>query len=159
MNDKQNDRPARSDARTSMVLAAVGAVLLLAVTFAPWYKVGTGHVSRTAWQENPVVLALLLLVVAIGAVLAYAWSRGREIKKRTLEGVFAVTMAATLVVVFRLFIERPGGNGSTQVAFGAYPALVGINLVKASAIVALARSRPRRAKVTPAPSGPRVKHG
>jgi hypothetical protein len=158
MKDKQNDRPARRGTRPSQVLATVGAVLLLGMTFAPWYKVGSGHVSRNAWQENPVVLALLLLVVLIGAALAFAWSRGREINQRTLQGVFAVTMAATLVVVFRLFIERPGGNSSTQVAFGAYPALVGINLVKAGAIVALARSRPRRAKASPAPSEPRVKH-
>jgi hypothetical protein len=159
MNDMRNGRRSR----LSVVLAAAGAVLLLLVTFLPWYKVGTAKVSRSAWQENPAVLALLLLVVAIGVALAIAWARGRNLKERTLKGVFAVTMAATLVVVFRLFIERPGGNTATQVAFGAYPALIGINLVKASAIVMLVRMRPRRPKTAQPtlaqPSGAQPKHG
>jgi hypothetical protein len=56
-----------------------------------------------------------------------------------MASIFALTLITTIVVVVRLFIDRPGRNAATAVAFGGYPALAGINLVKASA-AALARS-------------------
>jgi hypothetical protein len=126
-----------------MLLAAVGSMLVLAVTFAPWYRVGPGHVARSVWQESPLVLALLLATVLAGGVLTYAAARGRILAKRTLVSVFALTLAATLVVVFRLFIERPGGNAATILGFGGYPALLAINLIKASAVMSLALARRR----------------
>jgi hypothetical protein len=123
------------------LLAAIGSILLLAVTFLPWYRVGPGHLPRTAWQEDPVVLALLLAVVLAGAALAAAGARGRPVGRRAVASVFGLTLIATLVVVFSLFIDRPGGNAATAVAFGGYPALLGINLVKASAVVTHALAR------------------
>jgi hypothetical protein len=114
---------------------------LLAVTFMPWYQVGTSHLPRTAWQENPVVLALILAVVLAGAALAGAGARGRPVRRRAVASVFGLTLITTLAVVFSLFIDRPGGNAATAVAFGAYPALLGINLVKASAVATHALGR------------------
>jgi hypothetical protein len=114
---------------------------LLAVTFVPWYRVGASHLPRTAWQENPVVLALLLAVVLAGAVLAGAGVSGRPVRRRASASVFGLTLIATIVVVVSLFIDRPGGNAATAVAFGGYPALLGINLVKASAAAKLALAR------------------
>jgi hypothetical protein len=132
-------RPAARSTRTPYLLAATGSILLLAVTFVPWYRVGASHLPRTAWQENPIVLALLLAVVLAGAALAGAGARGRPARRRALASVFGLTLIATIVVVVWLFIDRPGGNAATAIAFGGYPALAGINLVKAS-VVALARS-------------------
>ena len=133
-------RPAALLRRTPYLLAGIGSILLLAVTFAPWYRVSGGHVPRTAWQENPIVLALLLAVVLAGAALAGSGARSEPAQRRALASVFGVTLIATIAVVVSLFIDRPGGNAATAVAFGGYPALLGINLVKASA-VALERSR------------------
>lgn len=112
---------------------------MLAVTFVPWYRVSTSHLPRTAWQQDPIVLALLLAVVLAGGALAVAGARRRPVRRRTVASVFGITLIATIAVVVRLFIDRPGGNAATAAAFGGYPALLGINLVKASA-VALARS-------------------
>jgi hypothetical protein len=137
-----------------MVLAGAGAILLLIVTFAPWYRVGPEHVARSAWQESPLVLVLLLAVVLVGAALAYAAARGRALAERTLVSVFALTLATTLVVVFRLFIERPGGNAPTTLAFAGYPALLAINLVKTSAVVSLALARRRRSAMLQAGANP-----
>jgi hypothetical protein len=137
-----------------MVLAGAGSILLLIVTFVPWYRVGPEHVSRSAWQESPLVLVLLLAVVLVGAALAYAAARGQVLAERTLVSVFALTLATTLVVVFRLFFERPGGNAATILASGGYPALLAINLVKTSAVVSLAQARRRRSAMVQAGANP-----
>lgn len=143
--EPEGSRPGKWRERTPTVLAAVGSVVLLAATFAPWYRTGSGHAYRSAWPEDPIVLALLLAVVLAGGALAYVTARGRHGDSRALVSIFALTLAATLAVVFRLFIDRPGGNASTAVAFGGYPALLGINMVKAAAagmLTAGRRSRP-----------------
>jgi hypothetical protein len=126
------------------VLAGAGSILLLIATFAPWYRVGPEHTSGSAWQQSPIVVVLLLVVDLVGGALAYAAASGRVLAERTLVSVFALTLATTLVVVFRLFIDRPGGNASTTLAYGGYPALLAINLVKTSAVVSLALARRRR---------------
>jgi hypothetical protein len=138
-------RPAGWRKRAPLLLAGIGSILVLAVTFLPWYRVGTSHVLRSAWQENQVVLALLLAVVAAGAALAVAGARARPVPQRVVAPVFGLTLITTLVVVFTLFIDRPGG-AATAVAFGGYLALLGVNLVKASVVVthALARRSRRR---------------
>lgn len=58
--------------------------------------------------------------------------------------LFCLTLIATIAVVLTLFIDRPGG---AAVAFGGYAALLGINLVKASAVVSLARTRRGRRRL------------
>lgn len=128
-------------ARTPSLLAAIGSILLLAVTFVPWYRVSPSQLPRTAWQADPIALALLLAVILAGVALAGAGACGRPLRPRTVALVFGLTLIATIVVVVRLFIDRPGGNAATAVAFGDYPALLAINLVKASAVATLARVR------------------
>lgn len=139
-------RPAGWRKRAPQLLAGIGSILVLAVTFLPWYRVGTSHLPRTAWQEDQVVLALLLAVAVAGAALAVAGARGRSVPQRAVAPVFGLTLITTLAVVFTLFIDRPGGNAATAVAFGGYLALLGINLIKASVVVghALARRSRRR---------------
>ena len=135
-----SSRPAGWRKRTPQLLAGIGSILVLAVTFLPWYRVGTSHVLRTAWQEDQVVLALLLAVVVAGAALAVAGAR-RPLPQRAVWPVFGLTLITTLVVVFTVFIDRPGGNAATAVAFGGYSALLGVNLVKASVVVTHALAR------------------
>jgi hypothetical protein len=76
-------------------------------------------------------------VIVIGVALASALARGRTPSATTLRVIFAVTLITTLAIVFSLFIHRPGGNSATVLAYGGYPALVGVNLVKTSAVVTL----------------------
>ena len=135
-----DSRPAGWRMRAQYLFAGLGSILLLAVTFLPWYRVGTSHLPRTAWQEEPVVLALLLAVVVAGAALAAAGVSGRPVPRRAVATAFGLTLITTLAVVFTLYIDRPGGNAATAIAFGGYPALLGINLVKGSVVTALARS-------------------
>jgi hypothetical protein len=126
-----------------MLLAGTGSIVVLAMTFAPWYRVGPEHVSRSVGQESPLVLVLLLATVLAAGVLTCAAGRGRIPAKPTLVSVFLLTLATTLLVVFRLFIERPGGNAATTLAFGGYLALLAINLVKASAVTSFVLMRRR----------------
>lgn len=88
--------------------------------------------SRCCW---PFVLA--------GGALAYAIARGLPVQRRTLVSVFGLTLVATIVVVFRLFIDPPAGDPPTAIAFGGYPAVLAINMVKATAIVTLSAARRR----------------
>jgi asparagine N-glycosylation enzyme membrane subunit Stt3 len=143
INEQETDRLTPRPQLIPLALAATGAILLLAMTFAPWYRIGPGQAFRTAWQGSPLLLVLLLAVVLAGIVLANAAARGGILAERALVAVFALTMATTLIVVFRLFIERPGGN-TAALGFGGYPALLAINLVKTSAVLSLARRRRRR---------------
>lgn len=132
--------PAR---RIASLLAAIGSLIVLAATFMPWYRTGAQHLPRTAWQAGPVVVALLLAVAIAGAALAAAGARKRSLRRRAGASVFGLTLITTIAVVVSLFIDRPGGNAATVLAFGGYPALLGINLIKTSAILTLAR-RSRR---------------
>jgi hypothetical protein len=66
--------------------------------------------------------------------------------------VFGLTLITTLAVVVSLFVDRPGGNATTAVAFGGYSALLGINLVKASAVVTLTAGRARPVPVVHNPT-------
>jgi hypothetical protein len=111
--DTTGSRPEARPARTPYLLATIGLVLLLAVTFVPWYRVGASDLPRTAWQENPIVLALLLAVVLAGAALAGSGARGRPVGRRAAASAFGPTLIATIVAVVRLFIDRPGGNAAT----------------------------------------------
>jgi len=144
MIETTGSRPGRLRRRAPSLLAGIGSILLLAVTFLPWYRVGPGQLTRNAWQQDPLVLALLLAVVLAGAALAAAGARGLPVGPRAGASAFGLTLIATLVVVFSLFIDRPGGNAATAVAFGGYPALLGINLVKASAVFTHALARRSR---------------
>jgi hypothetical protein len=114
---------------------------VLAATLVPWYRVGSDHLSRTAWQEDPIVLVLLLVAVLAGAVLAGARALGPALARHAAAGVFGVTLIATVAVAVRVFIDRPGGNAATAIAYGGYPALLGLNMIKASAVATLARAR------------------
>jgi hypothetical protein len=124
-----------------MVLAVAGSLLSLAALFLPWYQVGPGHAPRTLAEQNPVMLVPMAAVILAGGALAGTLARGKTPAARTLRAIFTLTFATTLAVVFTLFIDRPGGNAATTLAFGGYPALLGINLVKASAVISLAASR------------------
>jgi len=124
-----------------MVLAAAGSLLSLAVLFLPWYQVGPGHASRTLAEQSPVTLVPMAAVIIAGGALAAGLARGKTPAARALRAVFTLTFATTLAVVFTLFIQRPGGNAATMLAVGGYPALLGINLIKASAVITLAASR------------------
>jgi ferric-dicitrate binding protein FerR (iron transport regulator) len=118
-------------------------LIVFAATFMPWYRAAADQLPRTAWQESPVVLALLLAVAIAGAALAAASARKRSLRRRAGATVFGLTLVTTIAVVVSLFIDRPGGNAATAVAFGGYPALLGINLVKMSAILMLVRRNRR----------------
>ncbi len=67
------------------------------------------------------MLALPLLVVLVGGLQASVWAIGRELQRRTLAAVVVITLVTTLVVVFHLFIVRPGASAG---AFGGYSALI-----------------------------------
>src|SRR5215469_16078549 len=105
VSETTGSRPAAQPRLTSHLLAAIGSILLLAVTFVPWYRVGTSHLPRTAWQEDPFVLALLLAVVLAGAVLAGGGARGRPVRRGAVASVFGLALIATIAVVVRLFID------------------------------------------------------
>ena len=141
VNDVVSDRRAAPKKRIASLLAIIGSLIVLASTLMPWYRTGADHLLHTAWQESPVVLALLLAVAIAGAALAAAGSHKRSVRRSAGASVFGLTLITTIAVVVGLFIDRPGGNAATTLAFGGYPALLGINLVKASGTLMLVRRR------------------
>jgi hypothetical protein len=144
--DQAGRRPATSPPvrdRVAALLAITGALSLVTAMFLPWYRTGEAGSAESAWQADTYVLPLLLALVLIGTLLAAATAAGRSVGFGTAAAITAFGFLVTIVVVVRLFIDRPGGNAGTAVAFGGYLGLAAINTVKGGAIfmIILARSR------------------
>jgi hypothetical protein len=133
--------------RVAALLAITGALSLAGVMFLPWYRADDAGSAESAWQAYTYVLPLLLALVLIGALLGAAAAAGRSVRFGTAAAVIAFGFLVTIIVVVQLFIDRPGSNAGTAVAFGGYLGLAAINTVKGAAIlmVVSARSRRRRA--------------
>jgi hypothetical protein len=105
-------------------LAAAGLVLLI-VTFLPWYH-GPAGASANAWQSFGLI-DLLLLVVALGAMAPFAVSAlGIELPRLELSlGLLGAASCATILVAYRLLLNPPGAdNEGTSAAAGAWLGLL-----------------------------------
>ncbi|MEA2297094.1 MAG: hypothetical protein QOF77_30 [Solirubrobacteraceae bacterium] len=114
---------------TGILVAALGALLLLLSLFLDWYDPGL-----TAWQAFEVwdlVLAVLALLVIAGAAAELGWWRGP---------VAAVELglvgAVALVVVVAALINHPPAASGRGLADGAWLGLGGAVLMAAGGVMA-----------------------
>jgi hypothetical protein len=127
--------------RVAGLFAGAGALLLVAVMFLPWYRAAGAGRSESAWQAYSFELALLLVLAVAGVALAAGTAAGRRVRVAATAAVTAMAFLATITVVVRLFIDRPGGNAATAVAFGGFLGLAAINTVKGGAILMIISAR------------------
>jgi hypothetical protein len=113
----------RRASATELALAA-GGLLLLIVTFLPWYH-GPGGVSANAWQAFG-LLDLLLLIVVLLALAPFAASAGQLTVPRTELGLALLGAAscATILVAYRMLNPPGADNDVTSVAVGAWLGLL-----------------------------------
>jgi hypothetical protein len=118
--------------------------------FLPWYRdADTDGGTLSAWGGYWFVIAEMLLLLLVGAGLALGVLAARPLRRPVLNVVIGFTFLVTITVVIALFINRPGGNAATAVAFGGYVGLAAIGTIKGGAILMAANAR-RRATSRPA---------
>lgn len=129
------------------MIAAVGAIALLVVTFLNWFTfkgsprlyylvLASGKpapLTGSAWH----VFSNTSLLMAVFMLLAVALAAVRGAQRRVefpLAGV-AAGLGLLLVVLMldKLFVSRPGGNMYTQTAIGGYLGLVLIIIITVGA--------------------------
>jgi hypothetical protein len=131
--------------RTGDLLAGLGGIALLAVTFAPWYhflegqSVGTrnievGHETQSAWESLTVLRFLLILVALLGIAQLATTAFERTTAWPVAASVFgaAIGSMATIWVVIRL-VNPPGTNLFADLRWGAWVGLVCVVAVTAGA--------------------------
>lgn len=136
--------------RQGELIAAIGAVALLVVTFLDWYTfkgsdrlrfllLSSGKpapLTGSAWHvfSNTSLLLAVLMILALALATLRATDRRVEFPLAAVTaGLGAVTV---LLMLDKLFVSRPGGNTYTQVAVGGYVGLILIVVVTVGAAIA-----------------------
>jgi len=137
----------RTRIRQGELIAAVGAIALLIVTFLDWYTfkgsprlhylvLASGKpapLTGSAWH----VFSNTGLLMAVFMLLAVALAVVRGAQRRVEFPLAGVTagLGVLLVVLMldKLFVSRPGGNMYTQTAVGGYLGLVLIIVITVGA--------------------------
>jgi len=137
----------RTRIRPGELIAAVGAIALLIVTFLNWYTFRGSNRLRflvlssgkpapltgNAWH----VFSNTSLLLAVFMLLALALAAVRGAQRRVefpLAGVATgVGVLLVLVMLYKLFVSRPGGNAYTQAAIGGYLGLALIIVITVGA--------------------------
>jgi hypothetical protein len=134
-----------SKIRAGDLLAGLGGLALLVVTFVPWYhflegqEVGTrnievGHETQSAWESLTVLRFLLIVVALLGivqlATTAYERTTAWPVAAQVFGGFLGVL--ASLWTVIRL-IDPPGTNLFADLRWGAWAGLLSVVAVTAGA--------------------------
>jgi len=126
------------------VLAGAGALLLPVAMFLPWYRdADADGGTLTVWGGYWFVIAEMLVLSLVGAGLALGVLAGRLMAGPAANVVIGFSFLVTITVVIALFIDRPGGNAATAVAFGGFVGLAAINTIKGGAILMAINARSR----------------
>lgn len=128
----------RTRIRQGELIAAIGAIALLIVSFLDWYtfkgSIRLHYLVLASGRPEPLtgnawhVFSNTSLLMAVFMLLAVALAGVRATQRRVefpLAGV-TVGLGVLLVVLMidKLFVSRPGGNKYTQTAIGGYLGLV-----------------------------------
>ncbi len=133
--------------RRGELIAAIGAVALLIVTFLDWYTfkgsarlrflvLSSGKpapLTGSAWHvfSNTALLLGVLMILALALAVVRATDRRVEFPLAAVTaGLGAIT---ALLMLDKLFVSRPGGNTYTQVAVGGYLGLILIIVITVGA--------------------------
>jgi hypothetical protein len=121
-------------------LAALGAVIVVASLFLPWYGVTlAGGLVKTAVGTFGLIEAALLLTVGSAVLLIVACSRGYSLPRPLNEGALLVVAGAwsALLIAYRM-LDRPdfelAGAGRVGLRYGIFIALIGAGLLAAGGL-------------------------
>jgi hypothetical protein len=121
-------------------LAALGAVIVVASLFLPWYGVTlAGGLVKTAVGTFGLIEAALLLTVGSAVLLIVACSRGYSLPRPLNEGALLVAAGAwsALLIAYRI-LDRPdfelAGAGRVGLRYGIFIALIGAGLLAAGGL-------------------------
>jgi hypothetical protein len=121
-------------------LAALGAVIVVASLFLPWYGVTlAGGLVKTAVGTLGLIEAALLLTVGSAVLLIVACSRGYSLPRPLNEGALLVAAGAwsALLIAYRI-MDRPdfelAGAGRVGLRYGIFIALIGAGLLAAGGL-------------------------
>jgi hypothetical protein len=121
-------------------LAALGAVIVVASLFLPWYGVTlAGGLVKTAVGTFGLIEAALLLTVGSAVLLIVACSRGYSLPRPLNEGALLVAAGAwsALLIAYRI-MDRPdfelAGAGRVGLRYGIFIALIGAGLLAAGGL-------------------------
>jgi hypothetical protein len=121
-------------------LAALGAVIVVASLFLPWYGVTlAGGLVKTAVGTFGLIEAALLLTVGSAVLLIVACSRGYSLPRPLNEGALLVAAGAwsALLIAYRM-LDRPdfelAGAGRVGLRYGIFIALIGAGLLAAGGL-------------------------
>lgn len=122
----------RGNRQTGLVLAAVGATLLLVSLWLDWYKLpGFTVTAWSAFEVWDLVLAGIAVAVILTAATDMGWWRGPT------HTVGAVVLGiAAIVIVASQLIDRPPSALHSAIGAGGWLALVGAGLMALGALVA-----------------------
>jgi hypothetical protein len=130
----------RTRIRRGELIAALSAIALFIVMFLPWYSfhgdnrtrfllVSGGHplpITGSAWHSfsNTSLLLIVLIVVALAPAVVMATQQ--KVNFPLAAAGTALGVLTALLIIYKLFLHRPGGNKYTEVALGGYVGLVAI---------------------------------
>jgi hypothetical protein len=121
-------------------LAALGAVIVVASLFLPWYGVTlAGGLVKTAVGTFGLIEAALLLTFGSAVLLIVACSRGYSLPRPLNEGALLVAAGAwsALLIAYRI-MDRPdfelAGAGRVGLRYGIFIALIGAGLLAAGGL-------------------------
>jgi hypothetical protein len=121
-------------------LAALGAVIVVASLFLPWYGVTlAGGLVKTAVGTFGLTEAALLLTVGSAVLLIVACSRGYSLPRPLNEGALLVAAGvwAAVLIAYRM-LDRPdfelAGAGRVGLRYGIFIALIGASLLAAGGL-------------------------
>jgi hypothetical protein len=150
------------------VIAAFGAVALFIVMFLPWYSLKGGNrtlfllraggspspPTGNAWEAYSTIYLLLLALVVVGLAMAALAAAPRELEFSFATGVTVYGLLMVGVIIYKVFVHRPGGNKFSEVDYGAYLGLAAIIAITVGAFLTARRDQAsRRARGEPRSSG------
>jgi hypothetical protein len=121
-------------------LAALGAVIVVASLFLPWYGVTlAGGLVKTAVGTFGLIEGALLLTVGSAVLLIVACSRGYSLPRPLNEGALLVASGgwSAILIAYRI-LDRPdfelAGAGRVGLRYGIFIALIGAGLLAAGGL-------------------------
>jgi hypothetical protein len=122
------------------VIAAFGAAALFVAMFLPWYDLKGGNRTKfilvashhalpptgSAWDAYATIYILLLALVAVALGLAIVTATGQKVDFPLAASAAAYGLVMVLLIGYKLFAHRPGGNTFTEVSYGGYLGLAAI---------------------------------
>ena len=135
--------------RRGEMIAAISAVVLFIDMFLPWYSfngdnrtrfllLAGGHqlpITGTAWHAYSNTSLLLVVLVVVALALAAVTATEQKVNFPLAAATTAFGVLVAVVIIYKLFGHRPGGNTYSQVAFGGYLGLLAILGITAGAFL------------------------